>query len=253
MKLHFKKIGDGQPLLIIHGLFGSSDNWGTLGKKFAENHTVYLIDQRNHGHSNHDEIMNYEAMAEDLMELINDENIKDPILLGHSMGGKTAMTFTQKFPSVLSKLIVADIGVKGYPMHHEHIIEGLNNIDLNVVKSRGEATKILANYVKEFGIQQFLLKNLFWKEKGILAWRMNIPVIVKNMSSILGEVPNLASQTTTLFLRGEKSNYILEDDFDNISDVFPNSTFETIYNAGHWLHAENPNDFYSIVSEFIEN
>ena len=253
MKLHFKKIGDGQPLLIIHGLFGSSDNWGTLGKKFAENHTVYLIDQRNHGHSNHDEIMNYEAMAEDLMELINDENIKDPILLGHSMGGKTAMTFTQKFPSVLSKLIVADIGVKGYPMHHEHIIEGLNNIDLNVVKSRGEATKILANYVKEFGIQQFLLKNLFWKEKGILAWRMNIPVIVKNMSSILGEVPNVASQTTTLFLRGEKSNYILEDDFDNISDVFPNSTFETIYNAGHWLHAENPNDFYSIVSEFIEN
>ena len=253
MKLHFKKIGAGQPLLIIHGLFGSSDNWGTLGKKFAENHTVYLIDQRNHGHSNHDEIMNYEAMAEDLMELINDENIKDPILLGHSMGGKTAMTFTQKFPSVLSKLIVADIGVKGYPMHHEHIIEGLNNIDLNVVKSRGEATKILANYVKEFGIQQFLLKNLFWKEKGILAWRMNIPVIVKNMSSILGEVPNVASQTTTLFLRGEKSNYILEDDFDNISDVFPNSTFETIYNAGHWLHAENPNDFYSIVSEFIEN
>ncbi len=253
MKLHFKKIGAGQPLLIIHGLFGSSDNWGTLGKKFAENHTVYLIDQRNHGHSNHDEIMNYEAMAEDLMELINDENIKNPILLGHSMGGKTAMTFTQKFPSVLSKLIVADIGVKGYPMHHEHIIEGLNNIDLNVVKSRGEATKILANYVKEFGIQQFLLKNLFWKEKGILAWRMNIPVIVKNMSSILGEVPNVASQTTTLFLRGEKSNYILEDDFDNISDVFPNSTFETIYNTGHWLHAENPNDFYSIVSEFIEN
>lgn len=253
MKLYFKKIGAGQPLLIIHGLFGSSDNWGTLGKKFAENHTVYLIDQRNHGHSNHDEIMNYEAMAEDLMELINDENIKNPILLGHSMGGKTAMTFTQKFPSVLAKLIVADIGVKGYPMHHEHIIEGLNSIDLNLVKSRGEATKILANHVKEFGIQQFLLKNLYWKEKGVLAWRMNIPVIVKNMSSILGEIPNVVSQTTTLFLRGEKSNYILEDDFDNISDVFPNSTFETIYNAGHWLHAENPNDFYSIVSEFIEN
>ena len=252
MKLHFKKIGAGQPLLIIHGLFGSSDNWGTLGKKFAENHTVYLIDQRNHGHSNHDEIMNYEAMGEDLMELINDENIKNPILLGHSMGGKTAMTFTQKFPSVLSKLIVADIGVKGYPMHHKHIIEGLNSIDLKLVKSRGEATKILAKHVKEFGIQQFLLKNLYWKEKGVLAWRMNIPVIVKNMSSILGEIPNVVSQTTTLFLRGEKSNYILEDDFDNISDVFPNTTFETIYNAGHWLHAENPNDFYSIVSEFIE-
>tara|TARA_B100001769_G_C21525637_1_gene301713 strand:- start:9 stop:518 length:510 start_codon:yes stop_codon:yes gene_type:complete len=168
------------------------------------------------------------------------------------MGGKTAMTFTQKFPSVLLKLIVADIGIKGYPMHHEHIIEGLNSIDLNLVKSRGEATKILANHVKEFGIQQFLLKNLYWKEKGVLAWRMNIPVIVKNMSSILGEIPNVVSQTTTLFLRGEKSNYILEDDFDNISDVFPNATFETIYNAGHWLHAENPNDFYSIVSEFIE-
>jgi esterase len=238
--------------MIIHGLFGSSDNWGTLGKKFSETNTVYLIDQRNHGHSNHDNIMNYDVMAEDLMELINEENIIDPILLGHSMGGKTAMRFTQKFPLVLAKLIVADIGVKKYSMHHNHIIEGLNSIDLNIVKSRGEATKILANYVKEFGIQQFLLKNLFWKEKGHLAWRMNLPVIVNNMSTILGEIPEEISDTSSLFLRGEKSNYILESDFEEVSDVFTNATFETIYNAGHWLHAENPNDFYSIVTEFIK-
>lgn len=253
MKLHFKKIGSGQPLLIIHGLFGSSDNWGTLGKKFTENLTVYLIDQRNHGHSDHNEIMNYDAMAEDLMQLIDAEGIQNPILLGHSMGGKTAMRFAQKFPNVLSKLIVADIGVKEYPMHHNHIIEGLINIDLNVVKSRGEATKILANYVPEFGIQQFLLKNLYWIEKGKLAWRMNIPVIVQNMKFILGNIPNEISEIPTLFLRGEKSNYILEDDFDQISEIFTNSTFETIYNAGHWLHAENPIDFFSIVSEFIDN
>ncbi len=239
--------------MIIHGLFGSSDNWGTLGKKFTENHTVYLIDQRNHGHSDHNEIMNYDAMAEDLMQLIDNEGIKNPILLGHSMGGKTAMRFAQKFPNVLSKLIVADIGVKEYPMHHNHIIEGLINIDLNVVKSRGEATKILANYVPEFGIQQFLLKNLYWIEKGKLAWRMNIPVIVQNMKVILGNIPNETSETPSLFLRGEKSNYILEDDFDQISEIFTNSTFETIYNAGHWLHAENPIDFFSIVSEFIDN
>lgn len=251
MKLHFKKIGTGHPLLIIHGLFGSSDNWGTLAKKFALNNTVYLIDLRNHGRSPHSSLMNYELMADDLEELIINEKIIDPIILGHSMGGKAALEFAKKYPENIQKLIVADIGIKAYPMHHDVIIKGLQNVDLNKIKSRTEATKSLAVFVKEIGIQQFLLKNLYWIEKGQLAWRMNLSSIVENIHEILREIEIENSNIKTLFLRGELSNYIIEEDFSKILEVFSNCRIETIENAGHWLHAENPARFYQKVTEFI--
>ena len=251
MKLHFKKIGEGNPLLIIHGLFGSADNWGTLAKKFATNNTVYLIDLRNHGRSPHSTEMNYDIMADDLNELISDENILNPILLGHSMGGKAALQYAEKYPNVLKKLIVADIGIKQYPMHHDVIISGLKNVDLNIIQSRSEATKKLGEYVKEFGIQQFLLKNLYWIEKGQLAWRMNLNVIAEKIYEILKEIKINKNETETLFLRGELSNYILEDDFEDILKAFPNGKIKTIEGAGHWLHAENPISFYKKVVDFI--
>ena len=251
MKLHFKKIGEGNPLLIIHGLFGSADNWGTLAKKFATNNTVYLIDLRNHGRSPHSTEMNYDIMADDLNELISDENILNPILLGHSMGGKAALQYAEKYPNVLKKLIVADIGIKQYPMHHDVIISGLKNVDLNIIQSRSEATKKLGEYVKEFGIQQFLLKNLYWIEKGQLAWRMNLNVIAEKIHEILKEIKINKNETETLFLRGELSNYILEDDFEDILKAFPNGEIKTIEGAGHWLHAENPSSFYKKVVNFI--
>ncbi len=251
MKLHFKKIGTGKPLLIVHGLFGSADNWGSIAKKFALNNSVYLIDLRNHGRSPHSSIMNYDCMAEDIFELIADEHIKNPILLGHSMGGKAALQFTKKYPSILNKLIIADIGIKAYPMHHDLIIRGLQNVDLNTVKSRSEATKSLAAFVKEIGIQQFLLKNLYWVEKGRLGWRMNLSSIVDNIYEILREINIKKSTVETLFIRGEKSNYILEEDFESILNVFSNSKIETVLNAGHWLHAENPKSFFEKVDDFI--
>ena len=161
MKLHYKKLGEGDPIIIIHGLFGSADNWGTIGKKFAENNTVFLVDLRNHGRSPHDPTMNYEVMAKDILELIQDENIIDPVLLGHSMGGKAALFFSENHPNILKKLIVADIGIKSYPMHHYQIIKGLKNIDLSIIQRRSEALESLHEYVKEVGIQQFLLKNLY--------------------------------------------------------------------------------------------
>ena len=251
MKLHFKKIGEGNPLLIIHGLFGSADNWGTLAKKFAINNTVYLIDLRNHGRSPHSTEMNYHIMADDLNELICDENILNPILLGHSMGGKAALQYAEKYPNILKKLIVADIGIKQYPMHHDVIISGLKNVDLNIIQSRSEATKKLGEYVKEFGIQQFLLKNLYWIEKGQLGWRMNLNVITEKIHEILKEIKINKNETETLFLRGELSNYILEDDFEDILKAFPNGEIKTIESAGHWLHAENPISFYKKVVNFI--
>ena len=251
MKLHFKKIGEGNPLLIIHGLFGSADNWGTLAKKFAINNTVYLIDLRNHGRSPHSTEMNYDIMADDLNELISDENILNPILIGHSMGGKAALQYAEKYPNVLKKLIIADIGIKKYPMHHDVIISGLKNVDLNIIQSRSEATKKLGEYVKEFGIQQFLLKNLYWIEKGQLAWRMNLTVIAEKIHEILNEIKINKNETETLFLRGELSNYILDEDFEDIFKAFPNGEIKTIEGAGHWLHAENPISFYKKVVDFI--
>ena len=251
MKLHYKKLGEGEPLIIVHGLFGSADNWGTIGKKFAENNTVFLVDLRNHGKSPHDPTMNYEAMAKDILELIQDENIIDPVLLGHSMGGKAALFFAENYPNILKKLIVADIGIKSYPMHHDQIIKGLKNIDLSIIQRRSEALEALHEYVKEVGIQQFLLKNLYWVEKGVLGWRMNLDVIINNIHEILKEIRIQSNATETLFLRGEFSNYIEKEDYANIEIAFPNSTIKTINNAGHWLHAENPVNFYKEVVDFI--
>ena len=252
MQLNFRKYGSGTPLVILHGLFGSSDNWQTLGKKFSENFLVYLVDLRNHGHSPHSDEFSYELMSDDINELILSEKIENVNLLGHSMGGKVAMRAIQKFPFHFKNLVVADIGVKKYPMHHEHIIAGLQSINLKDTSSRAEARKLLTLHVKEEGVQQFLLKNLYWKQKGELSWRMNLNVLVENMSEILKEVPKELSLTPTLFLRGEKSKYIEQEDFDELHELFPNSEIETVYNAGHWLHAENPLDFYQLVFDFLQ-
>lgn len=250
MKLHYRKYGQGQPLIILHGLFGSSDNWQTLGKKFAENYEVYLVDQRNHGHSPKSDDFNYQLLSEDLNELISELSLKNVILIGHSMGGKTVMKFAQQHPETLERLIVVDIGPKEYPMHHDVILEGLKSLDLSVIKSRGQAEKHLSNYIEDVGVKQFLLKNLYWVEKGQLGWRINIPVLDEKMQYILAAIPNEVVGTPTLFIRGEKSNYIVEDDFQNIYDQFPNSEIETIYDAGHWVHAENPFSFYNMVMDF---
>ena len=188
MKLNFKKIGKGKPLLILHGLFGSSDNWGSLGKKFAENNLVYLVDLRNHGRSPHSKEMSYDLMADDLLELIQDENINSPIILGHSMGGKAALLFAEKYPKYLEKLIVADIGIKAYPMHHDEILKGLNSVKLHEISSRNQAQQSIQSHIENLGIQQFLLKNLYWIEKGKLAWRMNLKQIEINIEEILKEI-----------------------------------------------------------------
>tara|TARA_B110000037_G_C17070752_1_gene485755 strand:+ start:705 stop:1466 length:762 start_codon:yes stop_codon:yes gene_type:complete len=251
MKLNFKKIGKGKPLLILHGLFGSSDNWGSLGKKFAENNLVYLVDLRNHGRSPYSKEMSYDLMADDLLELIEDENINSPIILGHSMGGKAALLFAEKYPKYLEKLIVADIGIKAYPMHHDEILKGLNSVKLHEISSRNQAQQSIQSHIENLGIQQFLLKNLYWIEKGKLAWRMNLKVIEKNIGEILVKIKVQKNSVSTLFVRGEMSNYILEDDFQNILESFPNGAIKTIPKVGHWLHAENPTEFYKIVREFI--
>lgn len=251
MKLHYRTIGEGKPLFILHGLFGSSDNWQTLGKKFGEYFKVYFVDQRNHGRSPHSDEFNYDLMVSDFAKLVDDLGEEEVNVLGHSMGGKTAIGYAAQHSDRLNKMIVADISHKGYPMHHDTILEGLNALHLPAIKSRGEADKELAKHIQDWGTRQFLLKNLYWKQKGELAWRMNLDSLNKNIHGILTEIPFETIDTDTLFIRGAKSNYILESDYPEIGNKFPFSEIHTLEDAGHWVHAESPDEFYDAVLRFL--
>ena len=251
MLLHYKEIGEGKPLVILHGLFGTSDNWQTHAKKLGEYYRVILVDQRNHGHSPWSEDFTYEHLADDLERLIVHLGIDQFTLIGHSMGGKTAMYYSQKYPTRLEKMVIVDIGIKQYPMHHNEIIKGIKSLDLATISSRSAAEQAMIPFVDSYGVRQFLLKNLYWVEKGKLAWRMNVDVLEREMEEILAPIPNIEVWTPTLFLRGAMSNYILDEDWDAIEEIFPDATLETIENAGHWVHSEQPDEFIEKVLGFI--
>ncbi len=252
--LHSKIIGTGEPLVILHGFLGMSDNWKSLGNQYAANgFEVHLVDQRNHGRSFQSNAFNYELLANDLKAYLVHHTLEKSAIIGHSMGGKTAMQFACDFPDLTEKLIVADIAPKFYPPHHHEIITGLSALDFNEISSRGEADKALANYVSDYGTRQFLLKNLYWIEKGKLGFRFNLPVLSTKMEEIGENISGSASfNGPTLFLRGSRSEYISEADYDLIKKHFPNASIDTIPNAGHWLHAENPKAFYEKSMQFLK-
>ncbi len=255
MMLYHQELGkQGKEIVIIHGLFGCSDNWLTIGRALADEYKIYLIDQRNHGKSFHSSQWTYEAMAKDLHEFIEAKNLQNPILLGHSMGGKTAMYYAcTYFPTKIEKLIVVDIAPKSYPLHHQHILEGLQAIDLQKLTARKEAEEILNHYVKEASTKAFLLKNLY-REGEKWAWRINLPIIAEQIANVgEGLHTNLSFDEPTLFIRGEKSDYILDEDFELIRYYFPQARIETIPEAGHWLHAEKPQEFLEVVKNFLKN
>ena len=253
MKLHHRIIGEGEPLFILHGLFGSSDNWQTLGKQFAEKYQVIFVDQRNHGRSPWSDEFNYDLMVTDFKELVDDLGFSKINVLGHSMGGKTVIGFAAKYPELIDQMIVADISHKAYPVHHEQIIEGLQSLDLSVIKSRGQADRELAQHISEIGVRQFLLKNLYWVEKGQLGWRINIPVLSEKIYDIIAEIKFDSIGSDTLFIRGGRSNYILESDIPALNLKFPNASIHSIEESGHWVHAEAPEEFYNTVINFLKN
>lgn len=250
MKLHYRELGEGKPLVILHGLFGYSDNWQTHAKKLAEYYRVILIDLRNHGHSDWADETSYELMAQDVYELCLELQLNNFILLGHSMGGKVAMHFAQAHESLLEKMVIVDIGMKSYPMHHEHILAGIHAVDLVYNTTRSQAETQLSAHIDSEGVKQFLLKNLYWKEKGKLAWRMNVAVLERDMPNILAAVPNVQVNIPTLFIRGAISNYILDEDIPEIEDVFIDAEVVTIENAGHWVHAESPAEFLDTLLSY---
>ena len=252
MELAFREYGQGQPLIILHGLFGQSDNWNTLSKGFAEKgFRVFTVDQRNHGISPHSEQWSYDVMADDLSEFIDKHQLKNPILLGHSMGGKTVMFFALKYPGVASKIIIADIATRASDRHHDEVLKALNAVDFTTLKTRKEAEVVLTNYINDAGTKQFLLKNIYWKHDEQMAWRFNLDVITRHYDEILAEVPQKRDDVSTLIMRGERSNYVHDEDVADMKKRFPNAVLVTIRDAGHWVHAEKPREFFEAVMEFI--
>ena len=251
--LHSNIHGQGQPFVILHGFLGMSDNWKTLGNKFSdEGFEMHLVDQRNHGKSFHDDEFSYEILAEDLKNYCDEHDLKDIVLLGHSMGGKTSMLFAVMYPEYVSKLIIADIAPRFYPRHHQDILNGLSALDFDIVKTRKQAEEILSDYVSHFSTKQFLLKNIYWKEKGVLGLRINLEALIENIDEIGEGLPNyLKFDGDTLILKGDRSEYITDDDEKAIKAQFENAMIVTIPNAGHWLHAENPEDFFEVVVRFL--
>ena len=252
--LHSKILGQGSPLIIVHGFLGMADNWKTLGSKYADQgFEVHLLDMRNHGRSFHSDEFTYELMVQDVLAYSNSKNLDKVNILGHSMGGKVAMLFATTHPSKVERLLVADIAPKFYPAHHHQIIEGLNALDFSTITSRSQADQQLSEYISNWGVRQFLLKNLYWKTKEQLDLRINLKVLSNAQEEIGEPLPSTSSfEGKTLFLRGSKSEYIHPDDTTDILRYFPNATIETIANAGHWLHAENPNQFFEKSMAFLK-
>ncbi|WP_343487570.1 alpha/beta fold hydrolase [Allomuricauda sp. d1] len=253
MVLHSTILGSGKPMIILHGFLGMLDNWKTLGKQYAENGLeVHLVDQRNHGKSFHSKDFDYELLANDVKNYMAFHGLDSAMVLGHSMGGKTAMQFAVSHPEMVDKLLVADIAPKHYPPHHQDIVDALESLDFSKIQSRGEADEKLAEKLADFGIRQFLLKNLYWVEKGTLGFRFNLDVLKDKMEEIGEDIPPSSPFTKpTLFLRGDRSEYIAPSDSELIKKRFPNASIATIENAGHWLHAENPKQFFEKTMDFI--
>ncbi len=253
MKIIYSKIlGEGTPLLILHGYFGMGDNWKSLANKFSKNYEVHLIDQRNHGRSFHSDEFNYKLLVADLHDYIEYHQLKKVNLLGHSMGGKTVMLFSVKYFKIVDKLVVADISPRYYEPQHKDILRALNSVDLSVDNSRKLVDEKLAKFITQVGVRQFLLKNLYWKENKQLAFRFNLQSLTENNKEVgVGLSSSEVFEGETLFLKGEKSDHISLNEIPLIKAYFPNSEITTIKNAGHWLHAENPTDFYDKVSGFL--
>ncbi|WP_261844076.1 alpha/beta fold hydrolase [Aliamphritea ceti] len=250
MQLHVNIQGQGEPLIILHGLFGTLENWGSQIKTLAENYQVYAIDLRNHGRSPHDSEMTYSAMSADIAELMDLHGLESAHILGHSMGGKAAMQLAMTQPERIRQLIIVDIAPVQYSHDHDSVIQGLIAVNLDTIKSRREADQQLAVHITETGLRQFLLKNLFRTESGF-AWRMNLQVIESQYAHISAAPEGNCYIGNTLFIKGGNSDYITLEHREALLKYFPTAAYKIIQNAGHWPHAEKPAAFSKLVMSFL--
>jgi len=255
MKLFFREFGEGQPVIILHGLFGQSDNWVTVGRRIADQFHVYIPDLRNHGQSPHTSIHSFPAMADDLTEFIEEHNIENPILIGHSMGGKVAMTYALENPDKLQKLAIIDISPRKYPerITHTQVISQMLGIDLENITTRGEVEKILDSRITDSRVRMFIMKNLYYKIHGKLAWRLNLDAINHSMDQLFEGISSESKyQGPALFIRGGNSDYVPDADVPLIKSLFPEAVIKTISGASHWVHADAPEELCLILSAFLD-
>lgn len=269
MKMSFRKYGEGPPLIICHGLYGSSDNWVGIGKELAKSHEVFLPDWRNHGKSPHTDEHNYELLKNDLLEFLDQHGLKKVFLLGHSMGGKACMFFALAYPERVQSLIVVDISPRSYisldqpaphAVDHLNIINALVNVDLKKIESRMDLDMILANSIKSPRIRQFMLKNIKRKDKNSYEWKVNLKSLQNNLTQILDGIDAAAvnngmgiSGFPVLFIKGADSDYISDPDYPIIKSIFPVADIVSIPNSGHWVHAEQTELFLKNVNYFLNN
>ncbi len=253
MELFFRKFGDEgkQAVIILHGLFGISDNWVSYGKQLADDgYEVFIPDQRNHGRTEHSDDFNYLALTNDLFDFIDTEEIESPILIGHSMGGKVAMRFAVSYPELVRKLIVVDIAPREYGprKHHLSIIQTMLEVDLSKVHSRTDVSTYLKKGIADKRIRQFILKNLYRKNKDAFQWRLNLKAISDNLEKMFDGIPEgIKYRGPVLFIKGGNSDYILSSDYKDIYTFFPYAEIATIEGATHWVHADNPEEFHKLT------
>lgn len=254
MELNYKEFGQGEPVIILHGLFGTLDNWQTIARQLSDDYLVYILDQRNHGRSPHTDTHDYHSMAEDLREFMESHWMYDgACIIGHSMGGKTAMQFALEYPDLVKKLVVVDIAPKTYAGNHFEIFEALLSMNLDEIDSRSEADKMLAERIEEEDVRLFLMKNLTRKKDGGYEFKMNLPVLRKHYTDILAAVKaGKPYEGPTLFIRGDRSQHVLDGDEKLIRQLFPAAEIKTVKNAGHWVHADAPAGLLHLVQEFLK-
>lgn len=252
LRLHHKVQGSGQPVILVHGLFGSLENLGMIARLLSQSYEVHSLDMRNHGRSPHSPVMHYEAMAADIVRYMDEAGLASAILLGHSMGGKAVMTLALKYPDRVQQVIVADIAPVDYPPHHTDIFAGLQALDVAALRSRQEADEALKPFVPEVPVRQFLLKNLVKHGATGFAWRMNLPVLIAEYHRILeGQPDDQVFDKPVLFVIGGHSDYVSAKHQDRVLARFPQAKVRVIPGTGHWLHAEKPDLFAGIVERFL--
>jgi pimeloyl-ACP methyl ester carboxylesterase len=252
MELHFERYGDGDPLILLHGLLGSLDNWRSTSARLGQSFKVFALDQRNHGRSPHSFEMNYDLMAKDVHQFLNHQGLQDAFILGHSMGGKTAMQLALRYPSAVRKLIAVDISPRSYSPRHEKVIKGMLALDLRCFRTRQEIEVALAPAVPDLTIRQFLLMNLERNQAGELVWKIGLEEISRNYTFLREAISSSPPfEKNTLFIRGERSDYLLESDLELIHSLFPQAVLRNVPRAAHLVHTENPSAFEELVVDFL--